>query len=177
MVIPYRVDHRLVRGLDYYTRTVFEIQPAREGAQSTICGGGRYDGLIEQIGGRPTPGIGFATGMERMVLNLKRDEVEVPDEPKTRYLVASTSEKTRDAAVRIASGLKRAGVGAILGSGSRSLRGQLRQANALGAHYVVIVGEEELEKEQVSVRDMSQGGGQEVKPIAQLFEHLTTPPE
>ena len=110
MGIPYTVDHRLVRGLDYYTRTVFEIQPAQEGSQSTICGGGRYDGLIEQIGGRPTPGIGFATGMERMVLNLKRDEVEVPDEPKTRYLVASTSEKTRDAAVRIASGLKRAGV-------------------------------------------------------------------
>ena len=177
MGIPYTVDHRLVRGLDYYTRTVFEIQPAQEGSQSTICGGGRYDGLIEQIGGRPTPGIGFATGMERMVLNLKRDEVEVPDEPKPRYLVASTSEKTRDAAVRIASELKRTGVRAILGSGSRSLRGQLRQANALGAHYVVIVGEEELEKEQVSVRDMSQGGGQEVKPIAQLFEHLTTPPE
>ena len=171
MVIPYRVDHRLVRGLDYYTRTVFEIQPAREGAQSTICGGGRYDGLMEQLGGRPTPGIGFATGMERMVLNLKRQEVNVPPEPEPRYLVASTGDETRDAALNIASRIRQAGAGAILSAGSRSLRGQLRQANALGVHYVVIVGEEELQQEQVSVRDMVQGG-QEVVPIAQFLEEL-----
>ena len=171
MAIPYKVDHRLVRGLDYYTRTVFEIQPAQEGSQSTICGGGRYDGLMEQIGGRPTPGIGFATGMERMVLNLKRQEVGVPDEPAPRYLVASIGEETRDAALHIAYRIRQAGVGAILSSGSRSLRGQLRQANALGTHYVVIVGGDELEKAQVSVRDMVQGG-QEVVPIAQFFDEL-----
>ncbi len=171
MAIPYEIDHRLVRGLDYYTRTVFEIQPAQEGAQSTILGGGRYDGLIEQLGGRPTPGVGFATGMERMVLNLKHQEVAVPDEPGPRYLVASTGEKTRDAALSIASRIRRAGVGAILSSGSRSLRGQLRQANALSIPFVVIVGEEELASEQVSVRDMV-GGGQEIKPIAQFFEEL-----
>ena len=171
MAIPYKVDYRLVRGLDYYTRTVFEIQPAEEGSQSTICGGGRYDALIEQLGGRPTPGIGFATGMERMVLNLKRQEVDVPGEPQPRYLVASTSEQTRDAALHMASRIRQAGVGAILSGGSRSLRGQLRQANALGVHYVVIVGEEELQQEQVSVRDMVQGG-QVVKPIPQFLDEL-----
>ena len=171
MAIPYKVDHRLVRGLDYYTRTVFEIQPAEEGGQSTICGGGRYDSLIEQLGGRPTPGIGFATGMERIVLNLKRQQVDVPDEPKTRYLVASTGRKTRDAALHIAYRIRQSGVGAILSSGSRSLRGQLRQANALGVHYVVIVGEEELEREEVGIRDMLDGG-QEVKPIARFLEEL-----
>ena len=69
--IPYRLDHTLVRGLDYYTRTVFEVHPAREGAQSAVCAGGRYDGLIEQLGGRPTPGIGFAAGIERLILNLR----------------------------------------------------------------------------------------------------------
>ena len=169
--LPYKVDHRLVRGLDYYSRTVFEIQPAEEGAQSTICGGGRYDGLIEQLGGRPTPGIGFAAGMERMALNLKRQEVNVPDEPGPRYLIASTGEKTRDAALHIASRIKQAGVGAILSSGSRSLKGQMRQANALGIPYVVIVGEEEMEREQVSVRDMV-AGGQEVRPLAQFLEEL-----
>ena len=171
MAIPYTVDHRLVRGLDYYTRTVFEIQPAQEGAQSTICGGGRYDGLIEQLGGRPTPGIGFATGMERMVLNLKRQEVDVPDEPEPSYMVASTGEKTRDAALSIASRIRQAGAGAILSGGSRSLRGQLRHANALGVRYVVIVGEEEFAMDQVIIRNMVEGG-QEVKPIAQFFEEL-----
>jgi histidyl-tRNA synthetase len=171
MGITYKIDHRLVRGLDYYTRTVFEIQPPQEGGQSTICGGGRYDGLIEQLSGRPTPGIGFATGMERIALNLKRQEVDMPDEPSPRYLVASAGEGTRDAAVRIVSQMRQAGVGAILSSGSRSLRGQLRQANALGVDYVVIMGEDEVRQEQVSLRDMVRGG-QEVKPIAQFFAEL-----
>ena len=169
--IPYRVDHRLVRGLDYYTRTVFEIQPTQEGAQSTICGGGRYDGLIEQLGSRPTPGIGFAAGMERMVLNLKRQETPVPDEPRPRYLVASVGEAARGTAVDIASRIRQAGVGAILSSGSRSLKGQLRQANALGIPCVVILGEEELRNGQVSLRNMMEGG-QEVLPLAQFFDGL-----
>ena len=88
MEIPYEVDHRLVRGLDYYSRTVFEIQPVDGGSQSTICGGGRYDGLIEQLGGRPTPGIGFATGMERLTLNLKNSGVKIPPSASPKYLVA-----------------------------------------------------------------------------------------
>ena len=78
--VPFTVEPRLVRGLDYYTRTVFEIQPPEEGGQSTICAGGRYDGLIQELDGPPTPGIGFAAGMERMVLNLKRQSVPVPEE-------------------------------------------------------------------------------------------------
>ena len=171
MSIPHRVDHRLVRGLDYYTKTVFEIQPAEEGAQNTICGGGRYDGLIEQLGGRPTPGIGFAAGMERMIINLKRQEVGVPDDPGLRFLVASTGETARDMALQIAHRIRHAGVSAILSGGSRSLRGQLRQANALGIPYVVIVGEEELRNEQVSIRDMV-AGGQEVVPLARFFDEL-----
>ena len=144
---------------------------SRKVGQSTILGGGRYDALVEQIGGRPTPGIGFAAGMERLVLNLKRQEVNVPDEPKPEYLVASIGEGARDAAFHIAFKMRQSGARAILSSGSRSLRGQLRQANALGVHYVVIVGEDELEREQVSLRDMVQGG-QEVKPMAQFFEDL-----
>ena len=89
MEITYQVDHRLVRGLDYYTRTVFEVQPRMWGGQSTILGGGRYDGLIQELGGRATPGIGFATGMERLTLNLQRGEIEVPEAPSPIYLVAN----------------------------------------------------------------------------------------
>ena len=128
-------------------------------------------GLIEQLGGRPTPGIGFATGMERIVLNLKRQGVDVPDEPGPRYFVASIGDQTRDAAFQIASRIRQAGVGAIVSGSARSLRGQLRQANALGIPNVIIVGEEELEKEQLTVRDMAQGGQSEI-PVARFFEEL-----
>ena len=169
--LPYRIDHRLVRGLDYYTRTVFEIQPAQEGAQSTILGGGRYDGLMEQLGGRPTPGIGFGTGMERMVLNLKRQEVEVPPEPAPRYVVVNAGEGTRDEALQTAFRIREEGAGATLSDGSKSLRGQLRQANALGARYVVIVGEDEVQGRQVTVRDMVEGG-QETVSAEEFFHGL-----
>ena len=105
------------------------------------------------------------------MLNLRRQEVDVPDEPGPRYLVASVGDGARDAAVQIVSRIRRGGAGAILSSGSRSLRGQMRQANALGIPYVVIVGEEEIEKGQVSLRDMERGG-QESVPIAQFLGEL-----
>ena len=154
MEIPYRVDHRLVRGLDYYTRTVFEVQPAEGGSQSTICGGGRYDGLIHALGGRDTPGIGFATGMERQALNLKRSEVTVPQEPAPTYLVVNVGDGARAAAGDLAARLRRAGVGAILASGSRGLRGQLRQANALEIPYALILGDDEIQRGEIVIRDM-----------------------
>ncbi len=154
LYIPFQVEHRLVRGLDYYTRTVFEIQPRKVGSQTTICGGGRYDGLIEQLGGRPTPGIGFGSGIERLTLNLKRSGVAVPDEPTPSYLVVNVGEAARLSALKLASRLRRAGVGAILSNGSRGLRGQLRQANALNIPYALILGDDELRRGEVVVRDM-----------------------
>ena len=172
MDIPYQVDHRLVRGLDYYTRTVFEVQPLDGGAQSTICGGGRYDGLVQQLGGRPTPGIGFAAGMERLVLNLKRSEVAVPEEPRPQYLVANVGEAARRAALDLAVKIRRAGAGAILSSGSRALRGQMRQANALGIPYVVIVGDEELQRGEVVIRDMN-ASTQETRPLDEFLADLS----
>lgn len=154
MGIPNRIDHRLVRGLDYYTRTVFEIQPAVEGAQSTICGGGRYDGLIEQLGGRPTPGIGFGSGIERLALNLRRAESPVPDEPSPQYLIATIGDDARIEGVRLARRLREAGVGAILSNGGRALRGQMRQANSLGVSAALIIGDDEVRDGTVMVRDM-----------------------
>ena len=169
VAIPYRIDHRLVRGLDYYTRTVFEIQPLVGGSQSTICGGGRYDGLIEGLGGRPTPGIGFATGMERLVLNMERDGVEVPDGPAPKYLVANVGDAARPAALELAARLRAAGVGAMLSRGTRALRGQMRQANALGIPYALILGDDEIEQGVVMVRDM-EASTQEIKPLQEFLE-------
>ncbi len=167
--IPYKIEHRLVRGLDYYTRTVFEVQPLDGGAQSTIIGGGRYDGLIQELGGRPTPGIGFATGMERLTLNLKNSEVPVPDEPSPSYLVANVGDAARPAAMDLAVKLRQAGVGAILSSGSRGLRGQMRQANALDIPYALILGDDEIARGEVAVRDMKTSS-QETKPLAEFLK-------
>jgi len=169
--IPYRVDHRLVRGLDYYTRTVFEVQPAEGGSQSTICGGGRYDGLIQALGGRDTPGIGFATGMERLALNLQRSEVAVPHEPAPTYLVVNVGDTARAAAVDLAARLRRAGMGAILSSGSRPLRGQLRQANALEIPYALILGDDEIQRGEVVIRDM-RSSTQETRPLQAFLDGL-----
>ena len=173
MRIPYRVDHRLVRGLDYYTRTVFEVQPIEGGAQSTIIGGGRYDGLIQELGGRPTPGVGFATGMERLTLNVKSSGVDVPDEPFPQYLVANVGEAARAAAMELAVEIRLAGVGAILSSGSRALRGQMRQANALNIPYALILGDDEIARGEVVVRDM-QTSTQETKPLAHFLREIAS---
>ena len=172
MRIPYRLDHRLVRGLDYYTRTVFEVQPLEGGAQSTIIGGGRYDGLVQELGGRPTPGIGFATGMERLALNLKSSGVAVPEEPFPKYLVANVGEAARSAAMELAMKLRLAGVGAILSSGSRALRGQMRQANALDIPYTLILGDDEIARGEVVVRDMKTST-QESMSLADFLKDLT----
>ena len=172
MGIPYRVDHRLVRGLDYYSRTVFEVQPLDGGAQSTIIGGGRYDGLIQELGGRATPGIGFATGMERLALNLKSSGVTVFDEPSPRYLVANVGDAARPAALDLAAKLRLAGVGAILSSGSRALRGQMRQANALDIAYALILGDDEIARGEVVIRDMK-ASTQETKPLAEFLDQVS----
>ena len=170
--LPHVVDHRLVRGLDYYTRTVFEIQPLDVGGQSTICGGGRYDGLITELGGRPTPGIGFATGIERLALNLKRGDVPVPDEPSPQYLVVNVGDAARTPALELAARLRRAGVGAILSSGSRGLRGQLRQAHALNIPRVLILGDDEIQRGEVVIRDMI-ASTQESRPLNEFVAEIT----
>lgn len=176
MEIPFQVDHRLVRGLDYYSRTVFEIQPVQGGSQSTICGGGRYDDLIEQLGGRPTPGIGFATGMERLTLNLKNSGVEVPPGVSPKYLVANVGDAARPAALALAAKLRRAGVGAILSSGPRALRGQMRQANALNIPFALILGDDEIKDGVVMVRDMN-SSSQEIRPLQEFLDEVANSPD
>ena len=153
--IPFAVNHRLVRGLDYYTRTVFEIQPEAAGTQSTLCGGGRYDDLIEELGGKPTPAIGFAMGIERIILNLKQQAIPIPPLPRPQVFIANIGDEARDEAIKLASRLRQSGVGIIVATGNKSLKAQLRQANNLGVRYAVIIGEEEVKSGTASFRDMT----------------------
>ena len=155
--IVYKVDHRLVRGLDYYTRTVFEIQPPEERGQSTIIGGGRYDGLIQELGGQPTPGIGFGCGMERIIVNLKRQEVEVPEDTPRPTVIVPLGEAAKAYGVRLAAVLRDAGQAVLLSSGRASLRAQLRYASSMEARYALIVGDEELKSGVIGVRNMDEG--------------------
>jgi len=153
--VPFTLNHKLVRGLDYYTRTVFEILPQREGSQSAIVGGGRYDGLIEQIGGRPTPGVGFATGIERIILNLKEQQLGVPPLPAPRVYLAHMGDAARLATVALARSLRSAGIGVVASTGGKSLKAQLRHANSLGTRYTVILGDDEIRSGAAVVRDMT----------------------
>ena len=153
--IPFEVNHRLVRGLDYYTRTVFEIQPEEEGSQSTLGGGGRYDYLIEELGGKPTPGIGLGMGIERTILNLKKENIEVPIIPGLKVLITNVGEEARDESIKLAALLRQEGISAASTFGDKSLKAQLRQANSLGVRYAVIIGEDEIKTGTVTVRDMT----------------------
>jgi len=171
--LPFSMNHRLVRGLDYYTKTVFEIQPPGEGAQIALGGGGRYDDLIEQLGGKPTPAIGFATGMERVVLNLKNQKIVVPDLPNPPVFVAHLGDEARLEAAKLSSILRNGGIAAIMAAGDRSLKSQLRQANSLGSKYVAIIGEDEVKSGMVTLRNMMTGE-QKIVSIAELIKLLTS---
>ncbi len=169
--LPFEVNHCLVRGLDYYTRTVFEIQPEGGGTQSTLGGGGRYDDLIEELGGKPTPALGFAIGMERIILNLKKQNVPIPPLPSPQVFIAYIGDEAKAEAVKLAACLRQAGIGVIGATGNKSLKAQLRQANTLGAHYTVIIGDQELKSKTVILRDMT-SAQQETIPLTRLEEAL-----
>jgi histidyl-tRNA synthetase len=174
--LPIEIDHCLVRGLDYYTRTVFEIQPEIEGAQSTIGGGGRYDGLIEELGGKPTPALGFATGIERIVANIKRQNLPMPAATKPAVFVAYLGDEAKAAAVKLSGYLRQSGVSAIQAPGGRSLKAQLRQANNLAVRYTLILGDDEIKSGSVQMRDM-QTSEQKLFPQDQLLGILTKKPQ
>jgi histidyl-tRNA synthetase len=153
----YTVDHRIVRGLDYYTKTVFEIKADGLGSQDTICGGGRYDGLIEELGGRPTPGIGFGSGIERFVIALKYLGVVPPPEPFSKVTVSYMGESAKLVALELAEKLHTENIGAILTPGNRSLKAQLKAADRIEAAFAIILGEDEVKAKQVAIRNMRDG--------------------
>jgi histidyl-tRNA synthetase len=167
----YSLNHRLVRGLDYYTKTVFEVWAKGIGAQNAVCGGGRYDGLAEAIGGPPTPAVGFASGMERIVLTLKQEEVEVPGAGKPQVYFAYQGDEAKNQIVRFLLRFREACIESIMGFGSRSLKAQLREANRRGARYTVIIGDEELKNRIAQIKDM-EGSTQESIPWDELIDYF-----
>ncbi|MCX6000474.1 MAG: histidine--tRNA ligase [Chloroflexi bacterium] len=169
--VPYELNPYLVRGLDYYTRTVFEVQPEELKGQSAIGGGGRYDNLIEQLGGRPTPGVGFGTGIERIILNLQQQSIDPPCLPGATASVLYVGEKAKVEAIKLASRLRQAGIGATLAVGDRSLKSQLKVADSQQTSHVLIIGENELERGVALLRNMARGEQADV-PMADVVDRL-----
>jgi histidyl-tRNA synthetase len=163
----YTVTPRLVRGLDYYVRTTFEVKTADLGAQDAVAGGGRYDGLIERLGGPADPGIGFAIGLERVVLLLG----EADAAPRPFVLLIPLGEAALERLMPVARAVRQGGVSAELGYGARKLPRELERANKLGVAYVVIAGENELAAGEAVLREMKTGEQRRV-PIAKLSEEL-----
>lgn len=155
--IPYEVDPKLVRGLDYYCHTTFEIVSGSVGSQSALCGGGRYDGLIEQLGGKPAPGVGFAAGIERLLLACKNENVfDIKEEPLDVYIILLDSE-LKSNAFEVMLDLRRDGLKADSDYLSRSIKAQMREANKYNSRFTLFVGGDEYKNGEYLLKDMSEG--------------------
>jgi histidyl-tRNA synthetase len=170
--IGFEVDHRLVRGLDYYTRTAFEFVSEVLGpTQSTLCGGGRYDGLAEAIGGDPTPGVGFGLGLERVLLAMEREDLPMPGPEGPSVFVVALGEEARREARSLVRALREEDVAAQLSLEERPLKAQLRMADRTGADYAAIIGEQELQDGVATLRRMADGSQETVK-LTEVAEWL-----
>lgn len=169
----YTINFRLVRGIDYYTKTVFEVWAEGIGAQAALCGGGRYDGLSEAIGGPPTPGVGFGSGIERIVLGLQQMGIEPPDKGQMAVLVAHFGGDTKKTAVQHTYRLREANIDTFLAftRDRRSMKSQMREANRKGARFVLVIGESEVADDTVTIRPLD-GGDQVTIPSTILIDWL-----
>jgi histidyl-tRNA synthetase len=168
--IAFEINPRLVRGLDYYNRTVFEWVSDRLGAQGTVAGGGRYDGLFEQLGGRPTPACGFAIGIERMILLLQ--DAGTVRAPTPLAYVVHTSDAAARLAARVSEMLRDAGNAIVVNAGGGSMKSQMKRADASGAAYALIIGDDEAAAGTVSMKPLRGGGDQVAVPIADVASAL-----
>lgn len=157
MNIDYTVNGRIVRGLDYYNRTVFEFVSDAIGAQSAVCGGGRYDGLTEEIGGPPLAAIGFAMGLERVLLLMEKTQVSLPDEKPSLVYIAGIGEAADIKAQALTNALRAAGISAECDTVGRSLKAEMKYADKKGVRYTVVLGDDEIKSGEISLRDMSKG--------------------
>ena len=160
--ISYEIDPRIVRGLDYYTRTVFEFVSSAIGAQGTVCAGGRYDGLIEQLGGNSMPAVGFAAGIERLLIVMEQTGVQIPEEAKPTVYIAGMDADCRKKAFELATALRRAGVFAEIDHMERSIKAQFKYADKIGAKYVAVLGGNELLEGKANVKEMATGNTESV---------------
>ncbi len=160
--LKYKINPFIVRGLDYYTKTVFEFVTTALGSQGIVCGGGRYDGLIEQIGGNSVPGVGFGMGLERIIMLMEATGANFPKEEGIKVFIASSGEKANAKAFELSYNLRLSGVPAETDHMQRSFKSQFKYADKIGAEYVIAIGDNELESGKVNVKRMIDGETQEI---------------
>lgn len=160
--IEYIVNPQIVRGLDYYTKTVFEFVSDAIGSQGTVCGGGRYDGLLEELGGQHTPSLGFAMGLERLQLVMEAQGCNFPEPSKPDLFIVAMGEKATLKAVEIAKDMRDEGFSVVYDLNGRSLRAQMKYADKLGAKYNVVIGDNEVDNKVVILKDMATGESSEI---------------
>ncbi|MGB3716370.1 MAG: histidine--tRNA ligase [Candidatus Promineifilaceae bacterium] len=155
----YEINNRLVRGIDYYTKTVFELWDQDIGAQSSLCGGGRYDGLSEAIGGPPLPAVGVGIGIERIIIGMRQQDIDLPDPKKPVVMVAHFGGNTKPAAIQLAYHLRDAGIGTrmVFARSRRSMKSQMREADRNEVSFTAIIGESELEIDSAMIKNMGSG--------------------
>ncbi len=168
---PYIINHKLVRGLDYYTKTVFEVWAQGIGAQNAMCGGGRYDGLIELLGGEPTPGIGFGSGIERIIMSMKEQQLMPPPLPSPQIMIIHWGSKAQEIAMKLAYRLRSQQIAVQMTFGQRSLKSQMREANRQPMQYVIIIAEQEIADQTATIKRLSDGT-QVTIPQDQLVDYF-----
>ncbi|MBQ2095656.1 MAG: histidine--tRNA ligase [Firmicutes bacterium] len=169
--IPYEVDPNIVRGLDYYTKTAFEFISDDLGAQSTVCGGGRYDHLVEEVGGPYTPGVGFGMGLERLLLILEAKGIEIPKPSDCDVFIATLGDRAKLEGLKLADSLRAKGSRVLTDVMGRGLKAQLKYADRSGAGYTVVIGDDELDKGVVTLRDMKNSTQKEIR-IDEIDEEI-----
>ena len=171
MGIEYVVNPRIVRGLDYYTKTAFEFVSNSIGAQGTVCGGGRYDNLCEVLGGPPIPGVGFGLGIERLLMLMDANGVEIPEPSPVEVFIVTMGDKAKAEGLGLIHTLHREGISAQMDTLARNVKGQFKYAARLNARYTIVIGDEEIEKGVVQFKDMEQHEQREI-PFGEILKEL-----
>ncbi|MEG0829008.1 MAG: histidine--tRNA ligase [Anaerovoracaceae bacterium] len=172
MEIDFVVDPTIVRGLDYYTKTAFEFVTNSIGAQGTVCGGGRYDHLIEQLGGPPIPGVGFGLGIERLLLTLEANGIEIPEPKGADVFIAVMGEPAKAYGLKLMRTLRRKGLHVEMDVLARNIKGQFKYANRLKARKTIVIGDNEIAENQVAIKDMATSQ-QTMVAMDKIVEELT----
>ncbi|MEG2528938.1 MAG: histidine--tRNA ligase [Anaerovoracaceae bacterium] len=172
MGIDYVIDPGIVRGLDYYTKTAFEFVTTKIGAQGTVCGGGRYDNLIEELGGPPIPGVGFGLGIERLIMLMEANGVVIPEPEPVSAFITFMGENAKRFGLKLLRDLRLKGVKAEMDTLARNIKGQFKYADRLNTKYTVVIGENELAEGVVSIKEMATSEQRQVK-IEDLLEELS----
>lgn len=172
MAIEYVVDPGIVRGLDYYTKTAFEFVTTKIGAQGTVCGGGRYDGLVEEVGGPSTPGVGYGLGKERLLLTMEACGVEIPKPEGTEVFIAVMGEEAKVAGLKLMRQLRNAGVAVQMDIMGRNVKNQFKYANRINAKKTVVIGADELANNSFAIKDMATSEQVNV-PMEDIVAELT----